>query len=631
VEQLYPSLHQVEVAARDGALVGLVDTLLTRAEDRSDTASGWLARALRVDLATLVLDPALTLHCVWSRGYFVRDPDGGYPLRALLERWRIDNSGRAWARALRPAAHPLWSALEEEYRGDFEGADGLALSDNEVVVLRGGVPRTVLDRTTGVSRVAPMSTGHAPVWELARDLPVEATWGRCRVVDRDSGVVIVDVRVNDDDSYRAVVSTAAGTALFAGGWCGDYDGVVVGVEVATGTLLWRWEEAGASVRNLSCTSDGAKVLVFANGRLIVLDGATGRVLHRGRVDAEHGALDPTGTRLATMSACAVRVWSLDQLSENQVGIRGSDTGFAYAMWSPDGRRLLTGSALCDGVDGRVIRVLRMDTGGYLEGGPPVGARAVGESMVVEFAPLSGLKLWDVRTGAQVDKDPGRRYSIHLDLLWIAPDASSYVHAYRGIGGRDGERASLVRTRAGTTVAHLDDGLVSTVAWSPDSSRFATGHDGGSVRLWDMRGTLEHTLRPAAGSVTGLSFSIDGKVLVAGGEGTTLRLWEVGSGRPLGELPRDSHDLSLGTPSGSNDARTSWRSSPANLERLHGQLGFRARRHPYRARTQDGFVWIEPDERTLPTFRIVADEVLMPNPTGTCWASPTTHIALELDG
>jgi hypothetical protein len=525
------SLREVETAARDGALGDLIGTL------RPDPFSRSLATALRVDLAAIVADPALTLQTVWARGH------SSPALRRLLDGWRAENAGRPWARALRPPLFPLSGPLEEEYRGDFHDADGISLTDDTVTVFQ-DTSAVALDRATG--RVSPATAPARSSWTLDRRVGA----GRCRVVGRDSGAELLDVRVNDDDRYAAVAT--AGDAVFAGGWCGDYDGVVVGLDAPTATARWRWEEPGAYVATVSCTPDGARVLAFAtDGRLFVLDGATGAVVHGGHTGATVGALDPAGSRLATVADSVVRVWSLDRLGETPTGVPGSGSGFAYAMWSPDGSRLLTGSALCDGTDGRLVAVLPMDGAGYLEGGPPAGARAVGRTGVVEFSPLRGMTMWDAASGAPVARDPARAYSIHRDLLWIDPDARLYVHASRVTGA-----ATLLRVDDGTPVADLGDERVSTVTWAPDSSRFVTTHDDGRVRVWSAGGALLQTADEADGP----------------------------------DLPE--------------------------------------RQHPYDAHHEAGHMVLDPDDPALPGYRIACDEPLIPGPTGSHWASPTVHVALE---
>jgi WD40 repeat protein len=532
------------------------------------------------------------------------------------------------------------SALEEEYLGNVDGFHNLSLHDDMVVFHRHGEPWVALDRRTGTVRAAPPAARlpRPPAWVLARELPDgSTTWGHCRVLDCDrEGAVVVDILTNDDymdERYTYLEVSAGGTTLFAGGYDIDTDGVVIRVDVETGTLVWRWSTS-ASVRDLFCTPDAAKLLVVTDEGVAVLDGATGDELLRSRLHAAFGMLDPSGTRLVTVTRHAVRVWSLDRLAgQTHIGIPGSQDGNADVLWSPDGRRVLTGTALCDGGDGRTVAVLDpMDSTSYIEGGPAANARVVGNETVLEFAALGGMQMWDTETGDRLTGDRHRSYGIGRDLLWLAPNAQSYLHAWARHGGISGQPAVLLRALDGTVVARLGDEEITAAAWSADSSQFATGHPDGTVRLWDAGGTPRATLPAAAeAAVAGLVFSVDGKVLIAGGDKPPLHFWDVDTGRLCGSCVPNRHDRGVDDfvpEAGEPRVGPAWL---RDVQWLHGQFGFQARRHPYRTRMRSGFVWIEPDEPALPTYRVAADTPLAGDPTGRHWASRTTHVALEPAG
>ena len=81
------------------------------------------------------------------------------------------------------------------------------------------------------------------------------------------------------------------------------------------------------------------------------------------------------------------------------------------------------------------------------------------------------------------------------------------------------------------------GSVKGVAFSPDGRMLASGGFDGTIRLWDRR-TLKPVGQPLRGHsrpVYGVAFSRDGRTLASGGDDGTVRLWE-------GILWRDVDDL-----------------------------------------------------------------------------------------
>lgn len=72
--------------------------------------------------------------------------------------------------------------------------------------------------------------------------------------------------------------------------------------------------------------------------------------------------------------------------------------------------------------------------------------------------------------------------------------------------------------------------VTSVVFSPDGSRVASGSDDETIRMWDVQtGQCEHTLQGHS-EVTSMVFTPDGSRVVSRSHDDTVRVWDLDSGR-----------------------------------------------------------------------------------------------------
>ncbi|XXY46486.1 pentapeptide repeat-containing protein [Sorangium sp. So ce269] len=108
-----------------------------------------------------------------------------------------------------------------------------------------------------------------------------------------------------------------------------------------------------------------------------------------------------------------------------------------------------------------------------------------------------------------------------------------------VGARGVDVASLAAEGAappqpsGASLMWMPGSGCNAVAWSPSGDLLATGHDDGSVRLWDaVSGQAIREMAGHLGAVNSVAFSAEGRALASGSNDKTVRLWEVESGRAL---------------------------------------------------------------------------------------------------
>ncbi|MBI2927226.1 MAG: serine/threonine protein kinase [Verrucomicrobia bacterium] len=75
-------------------------------------------------------------------------------------------------------------------------------------------------------------------------------------------------------------------------------------------------------------------------------------------------------------------------------------------------------------------------------------------------------------------------------------------------------------------------IVSTVVFSPDGTRLASGGSAGEVKLWDLAARREIAQRQLQGTVDVVAFSADGRLLASAGSDGQIRFWD---GATLDEL------------------------------------------------------------------------------------------------
>jgi WD40 repeat protein len=159
----------------------------------------------------------------------------------------------------------------------------------------------------------------------------------------------------------------------------------------------------------------------------------------------------------------------------------------------------------------------------------------GELLALAFAGDGGL--WSV-------EDPGvlRRWDVsaRAQTAWHALDDPAPGWAF-GPGAALAVSASdeiiLWDVSAGKPVGTWPaSSWVTAVAFGRSADVLVTGHEDGSIRLWDAsRGEAVRVLESHDHSISALAFSPDGRRLASADEGRVIHIWDAASGAQLGTL------------------------------------------------------------------------------------------------
>jgi eukaryotic-like serine/threonine-protein kinase len=149
-----------------------------------------------------------------------------------------------------------------------------------------------------------------------------------------------------------------------------------------------------------------------------------------------------------------------------------------------------------------------------------------------------VKVWDARTGQEL-----RTLKGHTDVVRSVAFSPDGARLASGSEGFDRARKSLVGevkvwdARTGQELLTLKGhtGYVSSVAFSPDGARLASGSSDKTVRVWDARTGQElHTLKGHTGVVTSVAFSPEGQRVVTRDQKGETIVWDLTNGQRLDE-------------------------------------------------------------------------------------------------
>jgi len=264
-----------------------------------------------------------------------------------------------------------------------------------------------------------------------------------------------------------------------------------------------------------------------------------KVRHTVREHGEpvHGiALSPDGKTLAMSGSHSKKIWLVD--TEDgcvERTLEGHVRTVDCVAWSPDGRRIASGS------DDRMIRIWNLAEGScrpmhghqdnvlsvdWSPDGRMVASGSI-DRMIGLWNPESATSFWPGHHGLAGHTDSVNSVAWSPDGRLLA--SGSGDHTVRlwevGLG-----RPSVVAYRE-----LLASDWVSGVAWSPDGKLLAAGTGSGAIHVWDEQGHPVIVREGHTGRVLCVAFGAGGRLLASKAADGTVRLWKTGSWEELAVL------------------------------------------------------------------------------------------------
>jgi WD40 repeat protein len=222
-----------------------------------------------------------------------------------------------------------------------------------------------------------------------------------------------------------------------------------------------------------------------------------------------------------------------QTSRVQFALRTHTAAVYSVAYSPDGKRLATGSVdktakLWDAATGKELRTFS----GHTDWVTGVAFSPDGTRLATASADKT-VRVWDVATGQILLTLSG-----HTDSVWgvtFSPDGRRIATASFDKTAKiwDAVTGQEILTLLGHTA-----GVFRGITFSPDGTRLVTPSMDKTAKIWDVATGKELlTLSGHTQGIYSLALSSDGKLVATASFDTTTKIWDAATGRLLMNLPR----------------------------------------------------------------------------------------------
>ena len=393
--------------------------------------------------------------------------------------------------------------------------------------------------------------------------------GRVFIWDSNEGVLIDRLEI---DRPHSLAFSHDGTRLCVG----TFDGRVSLWEIDRGQRIWDYQFYDVRVHSVAFAPYDVSICSFGrDGRILLIDAADGRVLHRvhgqpgeqgqvttgvsnnefaicaGADNVEIRSLE-AGQKIAELSADGSALSSVCIGANDRLFVAGGADGVIHIWDGVHKKRLfedgqhrvksvkvsVDGASVFSGGDERLVYMWNRVTGkkekcfaGLSQGASAV---ALGESgSKVAGASWSGeVCVWDVSGAQQVC---GYSHSSGALCVTLSPSEKTVVSGGfdRVIRVWDVRQNREIRTITGHS------GFVLAVAIAGDDEFIvSTGSDDDeSIRVWEKKTGRQVARRRLEKVTRTIALANDGDVLVSGGEDCLVRLWTMPDLKPIKKLKK----------------------------------------------------------------------------------------------